>query len=114
MYCWCRMTSSRLPSRPRWPLMRVVQGYARAVARMVSVMVGVDQVGHLVAHAVGSGHLVDCSLEVVPDARRGIEKDDAVPRRQEGGLIDAIRDPVQVPLDASQVVALRVGGRPEG
>src|SRR5439155_18492041 len=56
----------------------------------------------------------DRSLEVVPDARRGVEEDDAVPRRQEGGLVDAIRDPVQVPLDASHVVALLVGSRAEG
>ena len=80
---------------------------------MVRVVVGVDQVGHLVAHAVGLRDLVDRSLEVVPDARRCVEEDDAVLRRQEGGLIDAIGDPVEVPLDASDVVALLVEGGPE-
>ena len=80
----------------------------RGRAGVVRVMVGVDQVGHLVAHAVGSRDLVDRSLEVVPDARRGIEQDDAVLRRQEGGLVDAVGDPVEVPLDAPDVVALLV------
>jgi hypothetical protein len=76
---------------------------------VVRVMVGVDEVGDLVAHAVGFRDLVDRSLEVVPDARRGIEQDDAVLRRQEGGLIDAIGDPMEVPLDPPDVVALLVG-----
>ena len=34
-------------------------------------------------------------------------------RRQERGLVDAVGHPVEVPLDASDVVALRVRGRPE-
>ncbi len=86
----------------------------RGRAGMVGVVMGVDEVRHLVAHAVGLCDLVDRPLEVVPDARRGIEEDDAVRRRQEGRLIDAVGDPVQVPLDAADVVALRVGRRPEG
>jgi AAA ATPase domain len=83
----------------------------RGRAAMVRVMVGVDQVGHPVAHAVGSRDLVDRSLEVVPNARRRIEEDDAVLRCQEGGLIYAIRDPVEIPLDAPDVV-LVVHGEP--
>ena len=86
----------------------------RGRAGMVRVMVGVDEVRDLVAHAVGLRDLVDRSLEVVPDARRGIEQDDAVRRRQEGGLVDAVGHPVEVPLDASDVVALLVRRRPEG
>ena len=85
----------------------------RGRAGVVRVVVGVDEVRHLVAHAVGLCDLVDRSLEVVPDARRGVEQDDAVRRRQEGGLVDAVGDPVEVPLDAADVVALRVGRRPE-
>ena len=26
MYCWCRVTSSRLPSRPMWPPMKCFHG----------------------------------------------------------------------------------------
>ena len=85
----------------------------RGCAPVVRVVVGVDQVGDLVAHAIGLCDLVDRSLEVMPDARRCIEEDDAVLRCQEGGLIDAIGDPVEVPLDPSDVVALLVEGWPE-
>ena len=85
----------------------------RGRAGMVGVMVGVDQICHLVAHAVGLGDLVDRTLEVVPDARRGIEEDDAVLGRQERGLVDAVGHPIEVPLDAPDVVALLIRRRPE-
>src|SRR6267142_606727 len=85
----------------------------RGRAGMVGVMVGVDQVRHLVAHAVVSRNLVDRALEVMPDARRRIEENDAVRRRQERGLVDAVGDPVEVPLNAPDVVALLVGSRAE-
>jgi hypothetical protein len=86
----------------------------RGRAGMVGVVVGVDQVGHLVAHAVRLRDLVDGPLQVVPDARRRVEEDDAVRRRQERGLVDAVRDPIEVPLDAPDVVPLLVGDRTEG
>jgi len=80
---------------------------------VVRVVVGVNQEGHRVAHAVGLRDLVDGSLEVVPDTRRCVEQDDALLRRQEGGLIDAVGDPVEVPLDAPDVVPLLVDSRAE-
>jgi len=40
----------------------------------VGVVVGVDQVPHLVAHAVGGGYLVDRSLQVVPNGGWCIER----------------------------------------
>src|SRR2546425_10206375 len=49
----------------------------------------------------------------MPDARRRVEEDDAVRRRQEGGLVDAVGDPVEVPLNAPDVVALLVESRAE-
>ena len=52
----------------------------RGRAAMVRVMVGVDQVGHPVADAVGVRDLVDRPLEVVPDAGRRIAS-----RRRCGG-----------------------------
>src|SRR6266542_1356058 len=76
----------------------------RGCAPVVRVVVGVDQVGDLVAHVVGSRDLVDRSLEVVSDARGRVEEDDTVLRRQECGLIDAVGDPVQVPFVASGVL----------
>jgi ABC-type Fe3+-hydroxamate transport system substrate-binding protein len=41
------------------------------------------------------------------------EQDHAVAGGQERRLVDAVGDPVQVPLDPADVVALGVGGRAE-
>jgi hypothetical protein len=80
---------------------------------VVGVVVGVDEVGHGVGHAVGGGDLVDGPLQVAADGRGGVEQDDAVGGGQERGLVDAVGDVVQVPLDASDLVALVVQGRAE-
>ena len=85
----------------------------RGRAGVVGVVVGVDEVRDLVAHAVGGGDLVDRALDVVTDGRRRIEQDNAVLRREEGGLVGAVSDPVEVPLDTPDVVALLVEGGPE-
>ena len=45
---------------------------------VVGVVVRVDEVGHLVADAVGRGDLVDGPPDVVADGRRGVEQHDAV------------------------------------
>ena len=80
---------------------------------MVGVMVRVDEVIDLVADAVGGGDLVDGPLDVVADRRRRVEQHDAVRGRQERGLVGAVGDPVEVPLDPADVVALLVEGRTE-
>ena len=77
-------------------------------ATVVGMVVRVDEVGHLVADAVCRRDLVDGPLDVVADRRRRIEQDDAVRGRQERRLVGAVGDPVQVPLDAADVVALLV------
>ena len=82
----------------------------RGGAGVVGVVVRVDEVGDLVADAVGGGDLIHGALEVVPDGGRRVEQDDAVRRRQERRLVRAVGDPVEVPLDASDVVALLVEG----
>src|SRR5215211_88797 len=74
---------------------------------------GVDEVRHLVADAVGGGDLVDGPLDVVADGRGGVEQDHAVGGGQERGLVGAVGDPVQVPLDPADVVARGVEGRAE-
>src|SRR5260370_24475089 len=83
----------------------------RGRAGVVGVVVGVDQVGHRVGHAVGGGDLVHGPPQVTADAGGRVEHHDAVRGGQEGRLVDAVGDPVQVPLDASDVVALVVEGR---
>ena len=80
----------------------------RGRAGVVGVVVRVDEVGDLVADAVGGGDLVDGALDVVADRRRRVEQHDAVRGRQERRLVGAVGDPVQVPLDAADVVALLV------
>ena len=81
---------------------------------MVGVVVGVDQVGHGVCDAVGGGDLVHGPAQVVADARWCVEQHHAVPGGQEGRVVDAVGDPVQVPFDPPDVVALIVEGRPHG
>jgi hypothetical protein len=83
----------------------------RGGAGVIGVVVGVDEMGHPVAHALGRGDLVHGSLDVAPDARGRVEQHDAVWGGQERRLVNAVGDPVQVPLDASDVVALIVEGR---
>jgi hypothetical protein len=78
-------------------------------AGMVGVVVRVDEVGDLVAHAVCRRDLVDGPLDVVADRRGRVEKDDAGRGREERRLVGAVGDPVQVPLDAADVVALFLG-----
>jgi hypothetical protein len=92
---------------------RHVPAEQRRGAQVVGVVVRVDDVGHLVRHAAGRGDLVDGALQVVPDARGCVEQHHPVPGGQEGRLVGGVGDPVQVLLDPSDVVALRVDGRPE-
>src|SRR5689334_7279869 len=72
---------------------------------------GIDEVRHLVADAVRGRDLVHRSLDVVTDARWGIEQHDALACGQEGGLVVTVRDPVEVPLHPSDVVPLLVDCR---
>ena len=85
----------------------------RGRAGVVGVVVGVDQVGHRVGHAVGGGDLVDGPPQVGADARRRVEHDYSVAGGQERRVVDAVGDPVQVPLDPPDVVSLVVEGRAE-
>jgi hypothetical protein len=110
MYCWCRITSSRVPSLPRWPPIGkgllghrpgwVVVSHQKATrllasnsndvlaeqrgrSGVVGVVVGVDEMSHFVAHAVCFGDLVHCALDVVTDRWRRVEEHHAVLRDQE-------------------------------
>jgi hypothetical protein len=85
----------------------------RGRAGVVGVVVGVDEVGDGVGDAVGGGDLVDGPLQVVADGRGGVEQDHAVGGGQERRLVGAVGDPVEVPLDPADVVALVVEGRAE-
>lgn len=76
-------------------------------------MVRVNEVRHPVAHTIGIGDLVDGSLDVVADGRRSVEQNDAVWRGQEPALVDAVGHPVEVALNATDVVSLFVHRRPE-
>ena len=91
-----------------WPMRATSLVEQRRRAGVVGVVVRVDEMTHLVAHAVGGGDLVHRPLDVVPDGGRRVEQDDAVSGRQEGRLVGAVGDPVEVPLDAADVVALLV------
>ena len=79
---------------------------------MIGVVMRIDEMRHLVADAVGGGDLVDGPLDVVTDGGRRVEQDDAVAGRQERGLVGPVRDPVEVPLDSPDVVALLVDAGP--
>ena len=75
---------------------------------MIGVVMGIDEMRHLVADAVGGGDLIHGPLDVVTDGGRRVEQDDAVACRQERALVGPVRDPVEVPLDSPDVVALLV------
>ena len=77
---------------------------------VVGVVMRVDQAGHRIAHAVGRGDLVHRPPQVVADGRGRVEQHYAVAGGQERRLVDAVGDPVQVPLDTSDVVPLIVEG----
>jgi hypothetical protein len=80
---------------------------------VVRVVVGVNQVGHPVAHPLGGGDVVHGPLQVVADGRRRVEQHHAVRGGQERRVVVTVGDPVEVPLDASDVVALVVDRRTE-
>src|SRR5450432_1181987 len=67
----------------------------------------------LVAHAIGGRHLVDRSLDVAADRGRRVEQHDAICRGQKRRLVDAVGYPVEVPLDATDIVALVIQRRAE-
>src|SRR5690348_7663115 len=75
---------------------------------MVGVMVAIDQIGDLVADTVRGGDLVDGAPDVVADRGRGVEKHDTVRRCQERRLVRPVGDPVEVSLDATDVVTVLV------
>jgi hypothetical protein len=50
-----------------------VRAEQRGGAEVVGMVVRVDDVGHLVGHAVGGRDVVDGALQVVPDARGRVE-----------------------------------------
>src|SRR5437868_1112403 len=70
----------------------------------------VDEMRHLVAHAIGSSDLVDGALNVVSDGWRSVEQHDSVSSGEERRLVNAVGDPVEISLDASNVVASIVEG----
>jgi len=75
---------------------------------VIGVVMGIDEMRHLVADAVGGGDLIHGPLDVVTDRRRRVEQDDAVGCRQERALVGPVRDPVEVRLDSPDVVPLLV------
>ena len=85
----------------------------RRGAEVIGMVVRVDDVGHLVGHAVGGRDLVDGALQVVPDGRRSVEQDHALAGGQERRLVGAVGDPVEILLHSSDVVALCVECRAE-
>jgi hypothetical protein len=101
------------PSRFLVPDPRDALVEERGGSDVVGVMVRVDEVVDLVADAVGGGDLVDRPLDVVADGGRCVEHDDAVRRGQERALVGAVRNPVEVPFDAADVIALLVERRAE-
>ena len=107
-------SSSRSSSVPRFlvPDAGHVLVEQRRRTDVVGMVMRVDEVLDLVADAVRGGDLVDRALDVVPERRRGVEHDDAVRGRQERRHVGAVGDVVEVPLDAADVVALLVQGRP--
>ena len=85
----------------------------RGSTGVVVVVMGVDQVRHRVGHAIGGGDLVHGPPQVLADRGGSVEQHDAVWGGQERRLVDAVGDPVQVPLDPADVVALLVEGGAE-
>jgi hypothetical protein len=83
----------------------------RRCADVVGMVVRVDDVGHLVGHAGVGRDLVDGALQVASDARGRVEQHHPLPGGQEGRLVGAIGDPVQILLYPPGVIALRVDGR---
>ena len=83
----------------------------RRRAAMIGVVVGVDEMCHLVADAVGFGNLVNRALNVVADRRRCVEHHYTVLCGHERRLIGGVGDPVEIFLHAPDVIPLCVDGR---
>jgi hypothetical protein len=81
--------------------------------RVVSMVMGVDDMGDRVGDAFSLGYLVHCPAQVVADRRRGIEQDYPLIGGEESRLVSPVGDPEQVPLDAPDVLTLVIEGRPE-
>jgi len=94
---------------PRLPDADHVRVEQRGRTGVVGAVVRVDEVGHRVAYAVGSGDLVHGPPQVWP-MDGCVEQRDAVPGGQERRLVGAIGDSAEVPHDTSDVVPLIVEG----
>ena len=75
---------------------------------MVGMVVRVDQVRYLIAHSIFVGYIVNRALEVSANSGRRIEEDDTLAGSEKSGLVGPVRDPVEVALDASDVVSLAI------
>jgi MFS family permease len=83
------------------------------VAGAITGTGGVALLVYSVGHAVGGGDLVDGPPQVLADRGRSVEQHDAVCGGQERRLVDAVGDPIQVPLHPAHEVALLIEGRAE-
>jgi hypothetical protein len=83
----------------------------RRRADVVGVVMRVHDVRHLVRRARARRDLIDRALEVVADGRGRVEQHHAIAGGQEGRLVGAVGDPVEVLLHLPDVVALRVERR---
>jgi hypothetical protein len=73
---------------------------------VIGVVMRIDEVCHLVGDAVGGGDLIYRPLDVVTDGGRRVEENDAVAGCQERRLVGPVRDPIEIPHDPPDVVAL--------
>jgi hypothetical protein len=85
----------------------------RRGAEVVGVVVGVDDVGHLVGHVIAVRDRVNGALQVVPDGRGRVEQHDPLTGGEERGHVSRVGDVIQVLLHLPDIVAVRVEGMTE-
>ena len=70
--------------------------------------------GDLARPAAVPCDVIDGAHQVVPNGGRCVNKDNALSGREEHGLVERVGHPVQVVVDASDEVAVRVKFGPDG
>src|SRR5580700_10705510 len=85
----------------------------RGCSGVIGVVVGVNEIGNLVADAVSDRNLIHGPLDVVSQSCGSVKQDDSIISGHKCTLVVRIRNPVEVPHDPPDVVALLTHRRSE-
>ena len=102
------VVTQQQPARFTMPDAHHVTAQQRGSADVVGVRMRVHQVADIAWPAVMPCDVCDSPQQVVPDGGWCVDEHNPLSSRKEHGLVERVRDPEQVVVDAADEIALRV------